>query len=273
MANISIIFLLLALSIVDITSKLISPEYNYGKVQDPRLDKYYFDITGLNLYYFSRDIDNTMFNIVLNPNETLEVNFKVYSDSETLSEALDNGYKIYFGFDLNIENPNKALKQYKTDIMICVVDKKDAKCYDYVYNTENNMYLRNDNGKISPNQVIPLGFENVTLNILNKNIIRYQNYYGIKFNKKFTKPYQNETLYIWVNYKQKDIKHEVIGFYGIFWEDDDLNEFPQQFPIFYDKIMFENGSGLKRDKFKNFLLHFMTFVKYGLIFYFTFLER
>ena len=121
--------------------------------------------------------------------------------------------------------------------------------------------------------MIPLGFENVTLNILNENIIRYQNYYGIKLNKKFTKPYQNETLYIWVNYKQKDIKHEVIGFYGIFWEDDDLNEFPQQFPIFYDKIMFENGSGLKRDKFKNFLLHFLNFVKYGLIFYFTFLER
>jgi len=273
MANISKIFLLLLLSIVDITSKLISPEYNNGKVQDPNMDKYYFDNTGLNLYYFSRDIDNTMFNIVLNPNETLEVNFKVYTDSETLSEALDNGYKIYFGFDFNIENPNKALKRYKTDIMICVMDKKDAKCYDYVYDTKNNNYLRNDNGKISPNQVIPLGFENVTLNILNENIIRYQNYYGIKLNKKFTKPYQNETLYIWVNYKQKDIKHEVIGFYGIFWEDDDLNEFPQQFPIFYDKIMFENGSGLKRDKFKNFLLHFLNFVKYGLIFYFTFLER
>jgi len=272
MANNTTIIIILIILLVDITSKLISPEYNNGKVQDPKLDKSYLDITGLNLYYFSRDIDNTMFYIGLNPNETLEVNFKIYTDSETLSEALDNGYKIYFGFDFNIENKNKAFKQYKTDIMICIVDKKDAKCYDYVYDTENNNYLRNDNGKISPNQVIPLGFENITLNILNENIIRYKNYYGIKFNKKFSKPLKNETLYIWVNHNTNEIKHEVTGFYGIIWEDDDLTEFPQQFPIYYDKIMFENGAGLKRDKFKNFLLHFMTFVKYGLIFYFTFLE-
>ena len=231
-------FIIIIILLVDITSKLISPEYNNGKVQDPKLDKSYLDITGQNLYYFSRDIDNTMFYIGLNPNKTLEVNFKIYTDSETLSEALDNGYKIYFGFDFNIENKNKSLKQYKT----------------------------------GPNQVIPLGFENITLNILNENVIRYKNYYGIKFNKKFGRPYQNETLYIWVNYMPNEIQHEVTGFYGIIWEDDDLNEFPQQFPIYYDKIMFENGSGLKRDKFKNFLLHFLTFVKYGLIFYFTFLE-
>ena len=254
-----------------ISPKLISPEYNNGNVQDPKLDKSYLEKKGQNLYYLSRDIDNTMFNIALNPNETLEVNFKVYTDSETLSEALDNGYKIYFGFDFNVENMNKSLKQYKTDIMICVVDKKDAKCYDYVYDTEKKNYLRNDDGRISPNQMIALGFENITLNLLNKNIIGYKNYYGIKFNKKFTKNYQNETLYIWVNYMPNDIVHEVTGFYGVIWEDDDLIEFPQQFPIYYDQILFENGSGLKRDEFRNNMLHFLNFVKYGLIFYFTFL--
>ena len=94
-------FIIIIILLVDITSKLISPEYNNGKVQDPKLDKSYLDITGQNLYYFSRDIDNTMFYIGLNPNKTLEVNFKIYTDSETLSEALDNGYKIYFGFDFN----------------------------------------------------------------------------------------------------------------------------------------------------------------------------
>jgi hypothetical protein len=273
MAKPSYIILLLLISIIKIASKLLTPEYNYGKVQDPKKDKYYLDNPGLNLYYFSRDIDNTMFITVLNPNETLEVNFKVYTDSETLSEALDNGYKIYFGFDLNIENQNKSLKQYKTDIMICVLDKKDVKCFDYVYDKENNNYLKNDNGKISPNYVIPLGFENVTLNILDQKILRYQNYYGIKFNKKFTKPCQNETLYIWVNDKPKDVNHEVIGFYGVIFEDDDLNEIPRQFIIYHEKIMFENGSGLKRDKFKNFMLYLTIFVKYGLIFYFTFLVR
>ena len=43
--------------------------------------------------------------------------------------------------------------------------------------------------------------------------------------------------------------------------------------IYHEKIMFENGSGLKRDKFKNFMLYLTIFVKYGLIFYFTFLVR
>ena len=273
MALYSCVILLLLIQFAQIKPKLLSPEYNKGKVQDATLDKYYLDIPGLNLYYFSRDIDNTMFNIVLNPNETLEVNFKVYTDSETLSEALDDGFKIYFGLDFNVENTNPSLKRYKTDIMICVLDKKDVNCFDYVYDTENNNYIRNDNGKISPNHVIPLGFENTTLNILNKQIVRYKNYYGIKFNKKFSKPLKNETLYIWVNHNTNEIKHEVTGFYGIIWEDDDLTEFPQQFPIFYEKIMFENGSGLKRDKLKNFLMYFTTFIKYGLIFYFTFLVR
>ena len=272
MAFYSCIILLLLIQFAQIKPKLLSPEYNKGKVQDATLDKYYLDIPGLNLYYFSRDIDNTMFNIVLNPNETLEVNFKVYTDSETLSEALDDGFKIYFGLDFNVENTNPSLKRYKTDIMICVLDKKDVNCFDYVYDTENNNYIRNDNGKISPNHVIPLGFENVTLNILDQKILRYQNYYGIKFNKKFTKPCQNETLYIWVNDKPKDVNHEVIGFYGVIFEDDDLNEIPRQFIIYHEKIMFENGSGLKRDKFKNFMLYLTIFVKYGLIFYFTFLE-
>ena len=61
--------------------------------------------------------------------------------------------------------------------------------------------------------------------------------------------------------------------YGVIFEDDDLNEIPRQFIIYHEKIMFENGSGLKRDKFKNFMLYLTIFVKYGLIFYFTFLVR
>ena len=199
----------------------------------------------------------------------------IAKDSETLEEALDIGLKAYFGFDLNIENKNKSLQRYKTDIIICAFDKKDVNCYDYVYDKLNNNYIKNENGNISPNYMIPLGFENETLNILDKQVIRHKNYFGIKFNKKFKKPYEKETLSIWVNNKPKNISHEVIGFYGVtVYDDDDLNQFSQEFPIFYQKIMFENGSGLKGGKLQNFILNYITitFIKYALFFYVAFLE-
>jgi hypothetical protein len=275
MAHIFNIIILIIINLISIESILVSPEYNKGEFRDPLLDKYYFDNPGINLYYLSYDIENTMFNIVLNLKETLEVNFKIYTDSETLEEALDNGCKAYFGFDFNIENKNKSLQRYKTDIIICAFDKKDVNCYDYVYDKLNDNYIKNENGKISPNYMIPLGFENETLNILDKQVIRHKNYFGIKFNKKFNKPYENETLSVWVNNKPRNISHEVIGFYGVtVYDDDDLNQFSQEFPIFYQKIMFENGSGLKGGKLQNFILNYITitFVKYALFFYVAFLE-
>ena len=141
MAYLSNILLLLSIKLFQIKSVLVSPEYNKGKFRDPQLDKYYFDNPGINLYYFSYDIENTMFNVVLDLKETLEINFKIYTDSETLEEALNNGCKAYFGFDFNIENKNKSLQRYKTDIMICAFDKKDVNCSDYVYDKENNNYI------------------------------------------------------------------------------------------------------------------------------------
>ncbi len=276
MAIISKITLIILIKIIQIDSVLVSPEYNKGKFRDPLLDMYYFDNPGINLYFLSYDVENTMFNVVLNQKEeTLEVNFKIYTDSETVEEALDYGLKSYFGFDFNIENKNKSLEKYKTDIIICAFDKKDVNCSDYVYDKENNKYKKNENGKISPNYMIPFGFENETLNILDKQVIRHNNYFGIKFNKKFKKPYENETLFIWVNDKLKNINHEVFGFYGVtVWEDDDLNQFSQKFPIFYKKIKFENGAGLKSGKLQNFILNeiTLTFIKCALLFYVAFFE-
>jgi hypothetical protein len=259
---------LLLLFIIKVISKLVEPEYNNGNVQDPNLDKSYLDITGQNLYYLSKGYDKTMYNIVLNPNETLEVSFKIYTDSETLIKALENGYKLYFGFDFMIKNTNG--KQYNTDIIICVFDKKDVNCYDYVYDTENDNYIRNNNGSISKNYIIPLGFENLTLNILTKNVIGYKNYYCVKFNKKFLEPYQNTTLYNWVKYLPNDIIHKVTGFYGLVGEEEDLFEFSPFFPIYYEKIFFENGAGLKKNTLHRNMMQLLTFLEYGLILYITF---
>ena len=254
--------------IFNISSKLIEPEYNNGNYQDPNLDKSYSDINGQNLYYISKGYDKTMYNIVLNPNETLEVSFKIYTDSESLIEGLENGYKLYFGFDFMVDNVKE--KQYNTDIIICIFDKKDVSCYDYVYDTENEKYIRNDNGTMSKNYIIPLGFENLTLNILTKNVVGYKNYYCVKFNKKFLEPYQNTTLYNWVKFLPNDIIHKVTGFYGLIGKEEDLIEFSSRIPIYYHELLFENGAGLKRNTLNNNMMQLLTFLKYGLILYFTF---
>lgn len=250
-------------------SKLIPPEYNNGKFQDPKLDKSFSDIDGQNLYYLSKGYDKTMYNIVLNPNKTLEVSFKIYTDSETLIEALENGYKLYFGFDFMIKNTNG--KKYNTDIIICIFDKSDVNCYDYVYDTENDNYIRNDNGVISKNYIIPLGFENMTLNILTENVVGYKNYYCIRFNKKFLEPYQNTSLYNWVKFLPNDIIHKVTGFYGLIGKEEDLIEFSPKFSIYSEKLLFENGAGLKRNTLNSHMMEILTFLKYGLILYFTFM--
>lgn len=47
---------LLILSVINTSPKLIEPEYNNGKVQDPNLDKSYTDISGQSLYYITREV-------------------------------------------------------------------------------------------------------------------------------------------------------------------------------------------------------------------------
>lgn len=249
-----------------ITSKLIEPEYNKGNIQDPNLDKDFSGKNGLNLYYFNSGSQQTMYNIELNPNDTLEISFKIYTNSEFLIEAFDKGHQLYFGFDFMFEN--KRGNQYNTDIIICSFDKKNVKCYDYIYDTKENKYIRNVDGNISPNFLLPFGFQNITLNILKEHVIGYKNYFCIKFNKIFSESYKNSTVLLWVNYLSKDLIHKVTGFYGITLDNDDLKEIPLQFPIYYNRLDFENGAGLKTNK--NDLRHALIFIKYLLILLITF---
>lgn len=72
-------------------------------------------------------------------------------------------------------------KQYNKDIIICIFDKIDFSCFDYKYNTENEKYIRNDKGTMSKNYIIPLGIENLILNIVTKNAVGYKKYYCVKF--------------------------------------------------------------------------------------------
>ena len=251
-------------------NKLIEPEYNNGNQQDPELDELYTNSSGRSLYYMTKGSYKTMYNFVLNPDETLDIYFKMYTDSETLISALENGYKVYFGFDFMIENENETLKQYNTDSIVCIFDKNDAKCYDYVYDKDDNKYIRNLKGTISENYLIPLGFNNITLNILTKNIKGYKNYYCVHFYKKFKDLYQNTTIYNWVKYLPNEILHKVIGFYGIVENEENLVKFSPGITEYYQKLLFENGAGLKPNN-PDKLLEILNVLKYAILLYFTFI--
>ena len=237
-------------------SKNITSEYNKEEEQNPDLDKTFPEINGTSFSYSTKGYDKTKSTIILFPNITLEVYIKIYTDSETLIEALENGYKLFFGFDFMIHNINS--KEYNTDIIICIFDKKDVNCYDYVYDIRNNKYLRNNN--ISNNYMIPLGFQNLSLNIFTKNVIDYQNYYSVNFNKKYLDKYQNYSLNNWIKNKQNNNVDKVIGFYGIAEPEDDLKEFSRNFPIYYGSKRFYNN-------FNKIIL----FIEYALICFFTFI--
>ena len=238
-------------------SKLIPPQYNNENVQDPNLDKSFSDINSQ--IFITKGYDKTKFNIVLIPNITLDVYIKIYTDSESLIEALEYGYKLLFGFDFKVNNINS--KEYNTDILICIFDKKDVNCYDYVYDTRKHKYIRNNNGTLSNNYIIPLGFQNLTLNILTKNVIGYKNYYCVNFNKKFINQNQNYTFYNWYKNMSNDT-HKVFGFYGLAENDDDLIEFTENFLIYKGK---ENGERWKYNKDK-----IIIFLEYALMIFLTF---
>ena len=236
-------------------SKIIPPEYNNETVQDPNLDESFSNENGKS--FITKGYDKTKFNIVLSPKNALEVYIKIYTDSETLIEALEYGYKLFFGFDFKVHNIN-SIKEYNTDIIICVFDKEDVNCYDYIYDTKKYKYIRNSNGIISNNFIIPLGFQNLTLNILTKNVIGYRNYYGINFNKKYLEKDQNYTFNNWIKNMRNDFNHKLIGFYGIAEKDEDLIEFSRNFPIYYSS----EDNILKKI--------IISFLKYGAITIFLF---
>ena len=53
-------------------------------------------------------------------------------------------------------------------------------------------------------------------------------------------------MYNWANYLPNDIIHKVTGFYGLIGKEEDLFKFSPNFPIYYEKIFFENGARLKK---------------------------
>ena len=227
-------------------SKLIEPKYNFGNQQNFEIDLLYNHLLGQNLYFINSDGGTkTQFSVTLYPSQSLEVTFKFYTNNTEIKEALEDGKVIFFGIDLNISNTDITLDEYMTDIMGCELTKKDAKCYDYVYNTQTNQYMRNEEGAISKNNLIPLGFDEITLNMLTKNVIGYDHYYSVSFSKSYPEKFDNITMFNWINYVSNDMENYVSGFYSFCSQTSDWTSFKKEDLIYYNVVAYGDGAGLE----------------------------
>ena len=230
----------------------IRTSYNFGDKQNPEIDKSFNHVLGRNVYFVTEEPEKSMYITAIYPSLTLEVKLKIYTDSTELIEAFNNGKKIYFGFDLLIENTDISVENYNnyhTDIMVCIFDKTDVDCHDYVDNIENEAYELNDGGVILNNNLIPLGFSNIDLNFIQENVIDYKAYFSVKFEKEYPPLFDNITMFNWINYVASDTGDGIIGFYGIVEDGMDMSTIPHDKPLYLERQDFIDGNGLPEKSF------------------------
>ena len=245
-----IIFLLFIKKII--TKGNIRTSYNFGDKQNPEIDKSFNHVLGRNVYFVTEEPERSMYITAIYPSLTLEVKLKIYTDLNELIEAFNNGKKIYFGFDLLIENTDISVENYNnyhTDIMVCIFDKTDVDCHDYVDNIENEAYELNDGGVILNNNLIPLGFSNIDLNFIQENVIDYKTYFSVKFEKEYPPLFDNITMFNWINYVASDTGDGIIGFYGIVEDGMDMSTIPHDKPLYLERQDFIDGNGLPEKSF------------------------
>ena len=226
-------------------SILLKPKYNFGNHQNPEIDKIYKHLKGRNLYFITETPEKTMYAIIIYPENNLKIGLKMYTNSSLLIDSLSKGKKIFMGIDLLINNTDIYLMEYNTDIVICYFDLYDANCNDYIFDIDDKTYRINKNGKFSNNNLIPINFETVELNLLKENVLEYKNYYCVDFIKNYTENFDNVTMLNYFLYTAMVMNRSVIGFYGIADSIEELKSLSINKILFYQQVHFVDGIGLE----------------------------
>jgi len=268
--SINYIIILSIIKII-ISKGKIRTVYNFGNKQNPEIDKSFNHVLGKNVYFIREEPEKTMYITAIYPSLTLEVKLKMYTDSTELINAFNEGKRIYFGFDLLIENADIEVENYNnynTDVMLCIFSKTDVDCHDYVYNIPKEEYELNDEGVILQNNLIPLGFSNIDLNYILENVMEYKTYFSIKFEKEYPPLFDNITMFNWINFVASDIGQGIIGFYGIVEDGMDMSVLHRDKPLYYEQQEFIDGNGLVDDlsKYLNKNIYLLIY-----LFFFVFL--
>lgn len=241
-------------------SKLIPPKYNYGNHQNPEIDKLYRHLLGRSFYFITEYPEKTMYNILIYPENNLKIELKMYTDSEFLIKSLNNGKKLFFGVDLVINNTDISLIDYNTDIVICYFDLNDTGCNDYVFDIKENSYKINLNGKISNNNLIPLDFASIELNLLHENVMDYKNYYCVELIKNSPMNFDNKTMLNYFFYSAMLMQRSIIGFYGIIDSVEELKEITIDKMLYFQEVECIDGIGLLNNSFSFYKYSFYNFI-------------
>ena len=225
-------------------SKLVSPKYNFGNQQNPEIDKLYKHLQGRNIYFITDDPEKTLFIIIIYPENNLKIGLKMYTDSELLINSLNSGKKLFFGVDLVVNNTDIFFPDFNTDIVICNFDLNDTNCNDYVFDLTDNYYKINKNGDITNNNLIPINFELVELNLLKQNVMEYKNYYCVDFIKNYTKYFDSIYMINYFLFSAMKMNRSIIGFYGVVDSVEELNKISVEQILFYREVKFVDGIGL-----------------------------
>lgn len=239
-----------------IYSTKISTTYNFGGQQNPELDKIYNHLYGQNLYFYTTD---NFLTVNLFPSLSLEITFKFYTSDVNIIDSLNENKYLYFGFNFNLSNSDSTKDKYTTDAFCCAMNQDDATCYDYVFDTSNSTYVRNNNEELSNNFKIPYGFDNVELNYISDNVIEYKQYYAITFQKKFNDDFNVSQLFGFIN--EEADGHYVSAFYGIVDSEEEWQSILKDDTIYHNTLQFGDGNGSQNEgcliKLKYSLMFFL----------------
>ena len=225
----------------------IKSKYNFGKKQNYKIDLLYKHLLGCNLYFITNENESmkTIFSIIVYPSTSLIINFKMYTKDNNIINSLKSGKYIFFGLDLNITNTDITLTQYNTDSIICFFNNNDAECHDYVYDKNNEKFRLNDKEILTNNNLIPIDFYNIKLNILTDNVIDFTNYYQVSFEKKYNINFDNFTMFNWINTVASEMDYTVNGFYGFKNNLNNIDNITINDCYLFSNIYFKDGAGLE----------------------------
>jgi hypothetical protein len=243
-----LLFLLLFLfNFLHFNCNKIKPKYNFGKKQNYKIDLLYKHLLGCNLYFLTLDKETykTIYSIILYPSTSLIINFKMYTNDNYIINNFNSGKILFFGLDLNISNTDITLTQYNTDSIICFFNNNKAECHDYVYDINEEKYKINDDEKLTNNNLIPSGFNDIKLNILTEDVIDFTNYYQISFEKKYNINFDNITMFNWINTVASEMGYTVNGFYGFKNNLNDIDYIRIEDCYLLNNIYFKDGAGLE----------------------------
>jgi hypothetical protein len=111
------------------------------------------------------------------------------------------------------------------------------------------LYKINNLGKISNNNLIPLNFGSVELNLLHENVMEYKNYYCVELIKNSPNYFDNITLLNYFFYSAMQMQRTLIGFYGIIDSVDELNQISIDKMLYFQEVDFIDGVGLLNNSF------------------------